>query len=393
MKTCIYARCKREMPEDAVYCPYCGRKQVVERKRRRNVREKGTGSVYKLSGDRKRPYYAMYNGKSTGRTYATKQEAAAALDAMIATTRPDLFSVTLEDVYQAWSEVAYRDMGESSKRGYKLSWQYVPEQLRKRTAREVRTDDFQAVVDDLQRNGKSDSTANHLKFLYSQLCKWMMQRDLIATNYATFIKVQKTEHRAIETFTVAEVAKINAVASTGNREDRMTQAAMLTMIFLFTGLRISELFELKREDVHLESAPPYLQGGLKTQAGRNRIVPVYQRIQPYVAFFASRAEGPLLISGYAGRKTANGWRAKDYADLLGHLGIPYKVPHNTRKTMATHAAQAGMDQIAMLKLMGWTDIAVGNQYYIAPDAAYLASEMDKLDLWDQAIDRETGVSE
>lgn len=386
MKRCIYARCKREMPDDAVFCPYCGRKQAEERKKRRNVRAKGTGSVYKLPGDRKRPYYAVYQGKSTGRTYATKQEAAAALDVMIATTRPDLFSATLADVYAAWSDVAYRDMGESSKRGYKLSWQYIPEQLRRRLARDVRTDDVQAVIDSLQQEGKSDSTANHVKFLYSQLCKWMMQRDLITTNYAAFIKVRKTEHRAIETFSVDEVAKINAMASAGSREDRLTQAAMLTMIFLFTGMRISELFELQVANVHLESEPPYLQGGVKTEAGKNRIIPVYRRILPYVSYFASRAEGPLLISGYDGRKTADGWRANDYTNLLAHLGISYKVPHNTRKTLATNAAQGGMDQMAMLKLMGWTDIKVGNQYYIAPDAAYLASEMDKLDLWDRAID-------
>ncbi len=385
---CIYARCKRELPEDARFCPYCGRKQTAERKPRRNAREKGTGSVYQLSGARKRPYYAVWQGKSTGRTYATRQEAVAALEAMRTASQPEYFAATLGEVYEAWSRVAYREMGESNQRGYRLSWSYLPQQLRDRAAREVRTDDIQQVVDRLQGEGKSDSTANHVKALYSKLCKWMMQRDLIATNYAAFVQVRKTEHRPIQTFSLEEIARINALANGENREDRLVQAAMLTMIFLFTGFRISELFALRRDHVHLEADPPYLQGGLKTAAGRDRVVPIYRRIQPYVAFLAGRAEGELLISGYCGRKNANGWRSGDYAGMLAHLGIPYKVPHNTRKTMATHAAQAGMDQMAMLKLMGWTDISVGNQYYIAPDAAYLASEMDKLDLWDQAIDRQ-----
>lgn len=386
MARCIYARCKREIPEDAVYCPYCGRKQAKERQKRRNAREKGTGSVYKLPGDRRKPYYAVLNGKSTGRTYATKQEAAAALDAMLAMIQPDLIQYTLEDVYTAWSGVAYRDMVESSRRGYKLSWQYFPDALRKKFAREVRTDDVQAVIDDLQAGGKSDSTANHVKFLYSQLCKWMMQRDMIAQNYAAFLKVQKTQHRPTETFTVPEVSKINALASGGDPEDRLTQAAMLTMIFLFTGMRISEIFGLPVESVHLDGQIPYLQGGVKTEAGRNRIIPIYRRVLPYVRFFVDQATGPLLVSGYAGRKSSDGWRANDYTKMLAHLGIPYKVPHNTRKTLATNAAQVGMDQLALLKLMGWTDIAVGNQYYIAPDAAYLAAEMDKLALWDKKLD-------
>lgn len=103
MKKCIYARCKRDVPEDAAFCPYCGRKQVRERSRKTCSRAKGTGSVYKLSGNRKRPYYAVRNGISTGRTYATRQEAERALEAMCSAARPELFSWSLEDCYNAWS--------------------------------------------------------------------------------------------------------------------------------------------------------------------------------------------------------------------------------------------------------------------------------------------------
>lgn len=377
-RRCIYARCKRGIPEDAIYCPYCGRKQVRERSKKRRTRESGTGSVYKLSGDRKRPYYAVLGGVSTGRMYATRQEAESALELMLSTSRPDLFSYTLDDCYDAWSDVAYRDMGRSSRRGYELSWSYVPESLRQKFARDVRTDDFQAVIDGLQARGLSDSTANHVKFLYSKLCQWMMQRDLITKNYAAFLVVQKTEHRKISTFTAEEVAKIQALAN-GDSEDRAVQTAMLTMIFLFTGMRISELFTLSVSSIHLEAPVPYLQGGVKTEAGKNRVIPIHRRILPFFQFFCDRAEGDLMVSGFCGNKRPDGWRSRDYAKMLESLGISYRVPHNTRKTMATNAAQAGVDQIALAKLMGWTDIDVGTKYYIAPEAAYLAAELDKLD--------------
>lgn len=384
MKKCIYARCKREIADDAVFCPYCGRKQE-RAKKRRTYREKGSGSIYKLSGQRKKPWYAVYKGKSTGRTYATKAEAAAALEAIIATTHPELYNYTLSDVYSAWSEVAYRDMGDSSKRGYKIAWQHIPPELRSRLAREVRSDDLQAVIDEMQQRGLSDSSANHVKFLYSKLCTWMMQRDLINKNYAQFIVVKKTDHRPVQVFTAEEVIKINTLASRPE-PDRLVQTAMLVMIYLFTGMRISELFLLRADAVHLEAEVPYIQGGVKTAAGRDRIIPIFPRILPFFQFFKAHATGELLISGYAGRQTSNGWRAKDYAAMLAQLGIPYRVPHNTRKTMATNAAQAGVDQIALAKLMGWRDIDVGMHYYIAPDAAYLAAEMDKLDAWNRVLD-------
>lgn len=385
MKKCIYARCKREIPDNALYCQYCGRKQIHEKGKRGQRRARGAGTVYRLSGKRAKPYYASYQGKSTGKLYATKREAEEALDAMRAATHPEFFSYTLEDCYHAWAKTAYRDMSRSSRRGYQLAWKHVPEPLRQKTARDVRTDDFQGVIDEMQGSGLSDSSANHVKFLYSKLCQWMTQRDLIDKNYAQFIRVQPTGKRPIEPFAAEEVAKIGELAK-GEPDERMVQTAMLTMIFLFTGMRISELFGLRRENICLDSAVPYFRGGVKTAAGRDRIIPIYHRILPFVRFFYERAEGELLISGYAGRKTADGWRACDYRQMLTSLGIPYKVPHNTRKTMATNAAQAGVNQLALTKLMGWTDIAVGNQYYIAPDAAYLAGELDKLDGWNQALD-------
>ena len=206
----------------------------------------------------------------------------------------------------------------------------------------------------------------------------MMQRDLITKNYAAFLVVQKTEHRRIITFSAGEVAKIEALAN-DDPEDRAAQTAMLTMIFLFTGMRISELFTLSVSSIHLDASVPYLQGGVKTEAGKNRVIPIHRRILPFFQFFCDRAEGALMVSGFCGNKRPDGWRSRDYAKMLESLGISYRVPHNTRKTMATNAAQAGVDQIALAKMMGWTDIDVGTKYYIAPEAAYLAAELDKLD--------------
>lgn len=379
MKKCIYARCRREIPDEALFCQWCGRKQVKDT-RKRSRREKGSGSVYKLPGQRRRAWYATLNGKSLGRTYATRAEAEQALEAAVRTRHPELYQYTLEDVYQAWSEVAFRDLSESSRHGYQLSWKYVPEELRRSYGRDLRPDAIQKIVDDQQAMGKSDSTAKHIRNLFSALCTWMMQRDLITQNYASYVTVRKTEHRPVVVFTPEEVSRIYALAETqpvGVPEE----AAMLTMIYLFTGLRISELFLLRVSDLHLEAEVPYFQGGVKTEAGRNRVVPIYHRILPYFRRLRDKATGELLISGYSGRKTPDGWRANDYKRMLEQLGISYRVPHNTRKTMATNAAQSGVDQIALQKLMGWEDIGVGTKYYIEPNVAYLAQEMDKLGGW------------
>lgn len=387
MKKCLNGRCKKEITLDAVFCPYCGRRQEsAPKKKKRHRHGAGEGTVYKLSGDRRKPFYAVFKGKSTGRMYATREEAELALEELRKAVRPDLFSYTLEDVYMAWSDVAYRSMGPYSIKGYEQSWKYVPEELRKKQARDIRSDDFQHLIDQMQkRDGLSDSTSNKVKFLYSNLCQWMMQRDMIQQNYAQFVSVQTTPHRKAETFTVEDVQRINTLAA-GADNDKMVQCARLTMIMLFTGMRISELFLLPVSGIHLDVETPFIKGGIKTDAGKNRIIPIHSHILPFVRFFVENARGELFITGYKGQQKSNGFRSRDYYKMLEYLGISRKTPHNTRKSAATQAAEGGMDQVAMMKIFGWADMAVAHKYYIAPDVAYLSREMEALDAWSKLLE-------
>ena len=75
-------------------------------------------------------------------------------------------------------------------------------------------------------------------------------------------------------------------------------------MLIYTGLRIGELFSLRRENVHLKEG--YLVGGSKTKAGKNRTVPILPEALSYLQYFWSMGEGDLLISGYKGNRTAKG---------------------------------------------------------------------------------------
>lgn len=70
METCV--KCHADLPESAHFCPYCGKKQVTEKKHRK--RANGTGSIYKLPGNRAKPWQAKKNGISIG-TYPTRADA------------------------------------------------------------------------------------------------------------------------------------------------------------------------------------------------------------------------------------------------------------------------------------------------------------------------------
>lgn len=60
--TCV--RCARDIPEGALFCPWCGKRQTAAT-RPKARRAKGNGSIARLQG-RSSPYKAVYKGAYIG---------------------------------------------------------------------------------------------------------------------------------------------------------------------------------------------------------------------------------------------------------------------------------------------------------------------------------------
>ena len=99
----ICKKCRKEIPEVSVYCMWCGRKQVQAERIKR--RANGTGSVYKMSGSRSRPWRAVatdHGKRITVGSYATQTEALKALAAYEPQGSVVRSDMTLEDVYEPY---------------------------------------------------------------------------------------------------------------------------------------------------------------------------------------------------------------------------------------------------------------------------------------------------
>ena len=59
---CVRPCCRKEIPDGASFCPWCGKKQpeAAPQQRKKRRRPKGSGSVYKLSGTRAIPYVRLH---------------------------------------------------------------------------------------------------------------------------------------------------------------------------------------------------------------------------------------------------------------------------------------------------------------------------------------------
>ena len=138
-------------------------------------------------------------------------------------------------------------------------------------------------------------------------------------------------------------------------------------MLIYTGMRIGELFALTLDDYHGR----YVVGGEKTEAGRNRVIPICPEGRGYFQYFAEQATGAQLLSGYAGQHTPNNFRRRDYYPLLNKLEITRKTPHATRHTYASRARKAGMPPEVLQKILGHADYHTTASIYVHTDVEEL----------------------
>ena len=319
----VCIKCGKEIPEGAPYCCWCGKKQKQE-PRKTLKRANGTGSVYKLSGRRTRPWVAAKNKLVIG-YYAKKTDALDALSRLVGKDISERYNMTFSDIYEGWKFEHYREIGQKSIDGYENAYKNC-ESLYDRKFRELRTRDFQEIVD--LHNTQSRSTQAKYKNLFTQLSEWAMREEIVTTNYAGYVKLSGEKAKEKDIFSADDITKLEADGSS---------AAKVVLMLIYTGMRIGELFEAKTENYH----ETYLIGGKKTKAGRDRIIPIRAEGRGYFAELAERATGELLISGRDGQKTAENYRKREYYPLLERLGIARKTPHATRHTFASWAVAAG----------------------------------------------------
>lgn len=338
-------KCRANMPDDAIFCPYCGTRQERE-KRKALKRANGTGTVYKLQGRRRRPWIAA-KGKTIVGYYETKTAALEALNRLSGRSLDERYNMTFEDVFCAWKAEHYGELTDSGRAQYDTAFQ-VFSKLHRKKFRELRTADFQAALD--PHMGKSHSTVSKYKQLITQMSKWAIREELITTNFAAFVKLPENVKKEKEIFTNSEISKLEADGS---------ETAKIILMLIYTGMRIGELFDLPLENYHGN----YVIGGEKTEAGRNRVIPIRTEGRKYFEYFAAHASGPLLLSGYTGQHNARNFRNRDYYHLLGKLGIERKTPHATRHTYASWAVKAGIQPEILQRILGHADYSTTANIY------------------------------
>lgn len=363
----ICQKCKKEIPEISAYCMFCGKRVGAPPPKKTLKRPNGSGTVYKLSGRRTRPWVAAKNGIILN-YFSTKTDALEALSRVIQKPIDERYNMTLAEVYAAWKDEHFKKMTDKGVDMYQNAYKHLAP-LYDKKMRSLRSENYQAIIDRLIEVGRSRSTTNKIKQLCSQLSKWAMREDIIDKNYAQFIQLQRDEKKEKDIFLGSEIKTL--------RQNDSDDTVKLILIMIYSGLRIGELLKLKKDQVHLDER--YMVGGNKTDAGTNRIIPISEKILPYIQhFYTCAPDAGLLIDGFEGNKTVRNFREREYYPTLKKLGIERRTPHAARHTFASLMSGANVRPELLQKIIGHADYSTTANIYVHKNIQELRAAIDKI---------------
>ena len=359
-------KCKATLPEGALFCPLCGKKQTPETRKRRK-RANGSGTIYKMPGNRAKPWAVQRNGVYIGsfKTYAAAQKA---LERITDVDVTDRYNMTFSQIYERWRPVHGRTVTTGQMACYEAAYKSCAD-LHGLKFRLLRKSDFQAAIVRLEEEGKAKSTCEKMMQLFGQLSKWAMDEGIINQNHAKNVTIAAKQKAVKRPFTDQQIVDI---------QKSKHRAAGIVLILIATGARINELFKVPVKDCR----EAYFIGGSKTEAGERRVIavsPIGRDAYRSLLQEAQHNGCALLIEAFKGNKDMANFRKRDFKELMEEIGAEGMTPHSCRHTFSTLAARGGVTPQILRRMMGHADIKTTDKVYTHLDAEDILAEIGKIE--------------
>ena len=195
----------------------------------------------------------------------------------------------------------------------------------------------------------SKSTAHNIKIVLDNVVEFAERYDYISRNFAKMLNaddIQYTEnttekHRALTDSEIIDILQAERNIITD-----------ITIVLMYTGFRIQELLNLTAESVNTDEW--YFRGGLKTKAGKDRVVPIHSDIQPLVSDYLQKARGAYCKRLFDIRTDFYRQRLKERFGIL---------PHDLRHTLISRLQTAGADHVCVERIVGHKSKGITDSVY------------------------------
>ena len=221
-------------------------------------------------------------------------------------------------------------------------------------------------MQELKETKKSSATVIRMVSSLRKFHQYLKQEQRSSVDPMLHIDTPKKAHHLPKVLSMTEVEKLIETPNT-NEILGLRVRAILEVMYA-TGLRVTELTELKMDDLHLSLGLIQTIG----KGDKERIIPIgdlaIKWIENYLKYSRNKLEkpskrSPYLFLNHHGRKLTRQGIWKNLGALVKKAGIEKEVtPHTLRHSFATHLLENGADLRVVQELLGHSDISTTQIY-------------------------------
>lgn len=309
------------------------------------------GTVTKLSGNRRKPYIVKegLSGRQKPIGYATTREEGLIMLANYNNNPWDIETdkITFQELYELWLEKRAVKLGDSNRNSLKSAYKHCSV-LDKLKYKQIKSYQMQDCIDNC---GRGYSTQGAIKNLFGHLDRFAMELDIILKCCSDLLTSEPIPETTKTIFTDEEVLLL--------WENEKSKWVDSILFFLYTGFRISEMIDLKISNIDLENQT--MTGGIKTDAGRNKIVSIHPKILHIIKNRIEQSNDGYLFE-YVGNKLNKAQYRTFWNNIMKKLNMNH-TPHECRHTFRSRLDSAGANKVCIDRIMGHKSKGTGERVY------------------------------
>lgn len=226
-------------------------------------------------------------------------------------------TITLRQLFNEWLPIHSQSISDSAVKSYHIAFKHISN-IADIPITYIHFQHLQNVINSMHVKGLSYSSCKKVRTLLNQLFNYAIIKDYPITNYALHLNLGPnvpTIKRRV--FTRQQINKLWAIDASYSH---------MILILLYTGLRIGELLNLRRQDINRRSSYLIVRHA-KTKAGEGRIIPIHHRITSFIEQLYIDTDDYLFTISYTTFR-------KHFQDIMKQLNCKHTI-HDTRHTFAS----------------------------------------------------------
>ena len=242
---------------------------------------------------------------------------------------------------------------------------------------EVKLENLIDFVIELGELGLSATSQGRVISGVKSFYKFLIYNDILDTDPTLMLETPKAARKLPEVLTLDEIERMLDVIDLSKDEGQRNLA--IIEVLYGSGLRVSELINLKLSNVHLEEKYMLVEG----KGSKQRLVPLSDEAKKQIEFWLQdRCHLPIkpgnedyLFLNRRGAKLTRVMILIIVKDLAARAGIRKTIsPHTFRHSFATHLLEGGAN-LRMIQMMLGHENLVTTEIYTHLDLNYLREEV------------------